>query len=521
MRNAFPLAVAILLALPNARSVCAEDEKSVAKDTGIPEPFEKAFRDLVTEIETAAEEKPTHVAWLIDQSNSMSVMRKHLAETIGKLDSKLAAVSSSTLVAAFGSSFTMLTPEPVHGPMSIAESISAIDKDNSGKENCLSGVLALGRAFRKTGERNDHRILIIATDEAGDDFMAVEDAATLCSKMGIRVFCLGNVSPFGTRRGYVSRTYDDGYVERIPIDQGPETIWRMVPDWPSTTVPEIAFSRISSGFGPWALERLCRATGGRYLIAKDDMEIRFDAEVMSKYEPDYTSWNSEKRREQFPFQPLHNAVITAGALSGQNSLRIPFPFMRADTADRLRSDITMSQRSCLSTEYVAKKVLLILDSVEPGKEEVVSPRTQASYDLSIGRALAIQIRALQFNHLLAERKGDALLPKPPDNTWQLVAAKTVDDNPAIEKQIAKAEQHLQKVVREHEGTPFAYVAKKELERGFGWSWTSHRVDYPEAIPRRGFDKSYKMTTDLLLRLGPDGKPTATRRRLVRRERPKL
>ena len=46
------------------------------------------------------------------------------------------------------------------------------------------------------------------------------------------------------------------------------------------------YERLSSGYGPYALTRLCAETGGVYFVA-DQSSIRFDPAIMREYHPDY------------------------------------------------------------------------------------------------------------------------------------------------------------------------------------------------------------------------------------------
>ena len=46
------------------------------------------------------------------------------------------------------------------------------------------------------------------------------------------------------------------------------------------------YERLSAGYGPYALTRLCAETGGVFFVA-DQGSIRFDSDVMRDYQPDY------------------------------------------------------------------------------------------------------------------------------------------------------------------------------------------------------------------------------------------
>ena len=48
---------------------------------------------------------------------------------------------------------------------------------------------------------------------------------------------------------------------------------------------------------------------------------------------------------------------------------------------------------------------------------------------------------------------------------------TIEVSSALERLVDDATEHLQRVVDEHSGTPWALIAERELAMPIGWKWT--------------------------------------------------
>jgi hypothetical protein len=313
-------------------------------------------------------------------------------------------------------------------------------------------------------------IVVVATDERGDDFNMAEDVAAHCVKMNTRVFCLGNASPFGTEKGYVRVTHDDGFQVDTPIDQGPETIEYQTLAAPTLMAPSIEGTQISSSFGPYGLELLCRKTGGEFLIYEDKARHRFPRNLMNEYVPDYTSRSEFEKsiRENRARMALTEAAVLSRSYS---RIRSKLRF-RADSHNALRVSLTECQKACAVVGQRSVELIGILERGSAVRERLEGKRWQASYDLAMGQATAVQARMLALNIRMATMKVKPInCETPGNNTWVIEPTNEIDTaRSVVAKIVTKANQSLARVVREHPGTPFAFVAQRELERGVGWKW---------------------------------------------------
>jgi hypothetical protein len=216
-------------------------------------------------------------------------------------------------------------------------------------------------------------MIVIATDERGDDAQMVDTVASLCAKMGTRVFCLGKASPFGVERGFVRWTYSDGFEQDIPVDSGPETITSQVLNTPWLGGPRLNLSRVSSGFGPYALCKLCQETGGRFLIAEDPAVTRFAADIMEKYGPGYFGSQKEFERS-LKSNAAKLAVVKAAMQARQHSLRPLTLKLRADSHNAIRTYATEPQKILAVILHYSDELIQILETGLEDRPLVKEPR---------------------------------------------------------------------------------------------------------------------------------------------------
>ena len=106
----------------------------------------------------------------------------------------------------------------------------------------------------------------------------------------------------------------------------------------------------------------------------------------------------------------------------------------------------------------------------------IVPRWQAGYDLALGRVLANKVRAESYNSMLAQAKRGMKFQDDRNNTWQLQPADQISVGSRLEREAELALELLQRVVREHQGTPWALLAERELKQPMGWRWEEDRTE---------------------------------------------
>jgi len=259
--------------LPTAQ---AFDERIVVRGaTGVASTGAAGAVDRLTaEIAASLDQRPTVVCWVFDRSVSLSAQRQEIAGRLTRVFDELGANRSlrnrpslSNLVVAFGKDVQLLTPKPTAEVAEVIEAINAVPVDESGVEMTFHAVRAAAEAARifRTSAPKRNVMIVVFTDEVGNDVDTADAATKLCLTLGIPVYVVGVPAPFGIREVRMK------YVEFDPkYDQGEQ--WAVIEQGPETGFPEVVHIRsdrladeaIDSGFGPFRLSKLCADTGGIY-----------------------------------------------------------------------------------------------------------------------------------------------------------------------------------------------------------------------------------------------------------------
>jgi hypothetical protein len=504
---------------------------SVIETTGATEKtggVEGSLDRMTFEIMNSLRERETLVVWLFDESGSLAPRREEIADRFENIYSQLDSLNAisgakaktaplQTAVVGFGKGIHYYTDEPTTDIAKAANLVRDIQNDDSGVEMVFSAISAVTQKWRRyRSASNKHNcMIVVVTDERGDDLKQFEGIAAMTSKMGFRVYCIGNSSPFGRERGYVRYTYPDDYTEDIAVDQGPESPRMEVLDLPFWGGRRVDSGRISSGLGPYALTRMCAETGGLYLITDDASGRTFDSTVMKDYLPDYRPirmYDADVQKN-----PAKQVLIAAAELTRQNRVNAPQLRFRADTDNALRTESTEAQRPAAMMEHRVREIVNILERGEKGRANITEPRWQAAYDLAVGRANALLARSLGYNQMLANMKvAPKVFEDKKNNTWIMRSSGTVETGPAVKKIIKKATEHLSRVIDEHPGTPFEYLASRELEQKLGWTWEESYTNYAET--GRGAGDNPAQNRVLFLEVTD---PTTGKKSYVKRKKPNL
>jgi hypothetical protein len=281
---------------------------------------------------------------------------------------------------------------------------------------------------------------------------------------------VGNAAPFGREKGYVSWKYEDGGSEELPVDSGPETVAaeRLKLGFWGTAGQDL--EKMSAGMGPWALTRLCAETNGLYLVSAESVKgPQFDPEVMRLYAPDYRPLRVYQ--EEMTKNLAKRALVETAKHTEQTTMLSPQLVFQADNDNILRQQVTEAQKPAAVFDFGMQQMQAMLEAGEKDREKLTTPRWRASYDLALGRVLALRTRAYGYNLVLADMKATPkTFAKAGNNRWRLVPSREIAGGPNVRKVAKKAEDYLKRVVDEHPGTPWAMLAERELSAPMGWEW---------------------------------------------------
>ena len=339
---------------------------------------EGAIDMLTREIAARLRENETTVVWMLDASLSLEDRRNALADRIEAVYAQLGntgdvdAKHLRSAVATFGEGVDLLTPEAVSDVEPLVELIRNVKPDESGKENVFTALKVVGREMLPERTRQRRTLMfVILTDERGDDTDDLENVISQFKRYGVPVYCVGNAAPFGRDRGYVTYLWKEGdrqFRLPLPVDAGPETV---LPErirlgfW--APGGEVENERLSSGYGPYALTRLCVETGGMYLVADDTNHKTFEPELMRSYGPDYRPIADYTR--DVMANGAKRALIEAARDSRATEIPQPQLVFPAVDDNRLRREITEAQKPIAVIGYRLQALQAKLEAGLPDRPE--------------------------------------------------------------------------------------------------------------------------------------------------------
>jgi hypothetical protein len=451
---------------------------------------EGAVDRVAVEVLRKMEKGPTLVVWAFDASGSLLAERKRLAEHIDAVYEHIDALDSEryartggllTAVVAFGKERRVLA-EPTVDRAAIRKAIDAVYLDESGVENTFTMVADAARrfgAYKGDGGVAYTAMMVLVTDEVGDDEEALDTAIAASKRAGMTVYVLGSPALFGRVEGTMDYT-DPKTKERfrnLPVRQGPESAMVegvKLPFWYGGS----QYDMLDSGFGPWALSRLAGATGGIYFITRlNNDRITFDPAGMREYEPD---WSSRDRfQADLAKNPLRLAVTQAGQITRQNLPGQPDLLFPPADSPQFKEAMARNQEIAARVMYTVDEALGPIAAAARYRDREPSRRWQAHFDLIRGRLLAVKLRCYEYNWTCAQMKKDPkTFTDPKHNAWRLVPAAEVRSSAKAAAAADEAKMLLEKVVAEHPGTPWALLAQRELRDPFGFQWVATYVPPP-------------------------------------------
>lgn len=437
-----------------------------------------AVARLMEQFEEYAAQDRVVVAWVFDQSvQSEGICR---AAAGGLLDymSEHPEGKIELLIAGAGNDTTWLNETPSAQSSEIG---SAVDKIAFQPEPSLT-FAGMSAALDKLAPLQAERAMVsvvLVSGSVGSDWQEADAVAEKSRSMGAPIYVIGYPAPFGmaSLRNNMGEADERTY--------GPETPEpEFIPFQFANEGTGIAL--LDSGFGPWGLERVSRAGGGTFLAIRpaasrfanatsydtlwpSDNAPRFDPVVLARYAPNYGSL--EEYRAARDGNKAISALLTV-ARRYPVARTIQNPIMQFDARDEaaLKTALDVAQQPAALLSPNLNVIADILAEGEKDREKLTDPRWQAAYDLAMGQALANVVRVDGYNGMLAQLKTGKSFSNPKSDQWSLEPSDTIDTTSLMKNKLNAAREYLQRVIDEHPGTPWAYIAERELEIPIGYEW---------------------------------------------------
>jgi hypothetical protein len=198
---------------------------------------EGAVDRIAVEILHRLEQGRTLVIWAFDASGSLQAERQRLSKHIETIYTHITQLDENhlsadkgllTLVVAFGQDRKAMTPKPTAELSEILEAMGEVPTDETGVESTFTTVAEI---IRRWGHYKDsagqvyHPMIIVVTDEVGDDENRLEESIELAQRSKVPVHVLGSQALFGRVEGYMD--YVDPKTKHVfqgvAVRQGPES----------------------------------------------------------------------------------------------------------------------------------------------------------------------------------------------------------------------------------------------------------------------------------------------------------
>ena len=465
-----------------------------------------AIDRITHEIRLSLEDKDTLVVWLFDESGSLDRQRRQINARLARIYEELGLIRDDilnptsnrqpllTAIMSFGRRPNWRIRKPTADVASMQAAVSSIKLDDSGIENVFQAIYTAADEVKKWRSRRNI-MLIAVTDEVGDDQRSMsEKCVDFCRKKVMPVYVLGVPAAFGEAETELKWVDPDPKYDQTPkwgrVNQGPESLRTERLQLPFTNG---ASETYDSGFGPFALTRLCYQTGGIYFAIhpnrRTDGRVRrreidaftshfsyfFDPQTMRHYRPDYVSISEYDRRAKASM--ARSAVVRAAQVTTARLENPRLRFVKRDDA-QFANALTDGQKSAAKLQPKINALYEVLRQGEEDRQREQSLRWRAAYDLALGQTIAVRVRTQAYNEMLAKAKRGLKPKQERNNTWQLVPDDELSTSSRLEKDAAKAKELLQQVVDEHNGTPWALLAQKELAVPLGWRWRESFTPMP-------------------------------------------
>jgi hypothetical protein len=474
------------------------------------------------------------VYWLLDASLSVSKQREQIADRLDKVVKQLAAdkmlKSVRHQIYGFGQALTEITKEATDDAKVLSKDVRSVTLDTSGIENIFG---AIDQVIRRRVDKSETRaVIMVVTDEVGDDQSRVDEVAALATRKMATIYVLGAPAPFGLGTCRFKFVDPDPAFDQAPrmveVEQGPETPRKMTLNIATLPIDRLP---LDSGFGPYALSRICSETGGLYFAAHpnrrhdkplaladispmaSNITTFFDPAIMRHYAPEYS--RSERFTRALAKNPAKSALVRV--CSGTACLEISFPTeQRFPSTDpgKLRQHLSQAQRDAvkavseldlLCEQLDTKAVLKHADSLK------LEPRWDASFKLALGRLLATKVRLDAWNEMLGIAKGGLTPVRQNTNVWTIKPSKDLNKaleavNSLTKKRADRAIECFKDVIQNYPDTPWAAVAVAELEAPMAYAWEEGFDPGLVPAPKPNPNEQAPVASPASARARPDDKP---------------
>jgi hypothetical protein len=201
---------------------------------------------------------------------------------------------------------------------------------------------------------------------------------------------------------------------------------------------------------------------GGHALGADALPV-FSAKVMEEYRDD-------------PNSPLKPAVQKAIEVIAKQSEVVQEEFRgQADNAG-IKKRIFEQQKVPAKILYDLGEALEELKKAGHDRAKESSKRWQANYDYVLARLLEKIAYVHEYDYTFGQIRKDQLPPRDPNvhSGWRLASQVKLQSGPEARKLASDAKKLLDQLAKDHKGTPWEILAKREAMTALGLQWQPTR-----------------------------------------------
>jgi hypothetical protein len=463
-----------------------------------------ALDQLAREILRQLKDHRVTVVWVFDQSISMQDDQKTIVEKFDRVSNELkqnidpakrATGALNHTIVGFGQSIDYMLKSPTDNIDQIGRAIKKLRIDSTGIENTMTTVREVAERYAALAHKDKDRkvLMVLVTDESGDDGDNIEEARQALKRNHIPLYVIGRQSLFGYP--WAHHRFEDPVTHDVYhplIRRGPETADLELYQWDGLYD---RWDEQPSGFAPYELARLTKESGGIYFVlpSEEFMRVRrreqaYSITQLKEYLPEYDNRLTymEKREKSDLRRTLHAIV-----LEGKNFIyRRDFPI---EQQDLVRLAMEEGQKATVKLNYLLA-IQDRLEALRKVRDREPEKRWQAHYDLMLAQTVAFEVKAYEYRALMASIVNRPPVPKTPAGadlviTWVVDHAKEpLAPKAETAKKYAEAKRLLEDVIARHPKTPWADLAQDAIDRGFSvrfneWHHNPKYYDRAQYVPK--------------------------------------
>ncbi|AMV40835.1 vWA domain-containing protein [Planctomyces sp. SH-PL62] len=440
----------------------------------------EAMNQLTREILRHLQDHKLTVVWLFDESASMRDDQRVILDKFDRVTTELAKVVDSDpkafgainhAILGFGKGLDVILEKPSSDLEEIRRAMKKLPVDSSGEEITMKAVSAAVSKYSGLVSKERRLILVLVTDESGDDGELVEQALEDLRKTRTALFVMGRSAIFGypiAHHRYVDPITKDVY--RPAIRRGPESADVESFQWDGLYG---RWDEQPSGFAPWELARLTKESGGIYFILPSEEFLRgsqrektYSIAALKEFVPEYASREAYvQRRAESDLRRILSGLV---AETRELRYRREFPIEAQGQASAALAEIPQVSERLTALVDVQKR----LEALKKYREREPERRWRAHYDLMLAQTVVFQIKAYEYRALMQRLVRDPQKPTKqptPDVSIDFVvdhSSKPLAPEAETAKKYVEARRLLDDVVAAYPNTPWADLAKDTLARGF-------------------------------------------------------